>query len=239
MPRHTVAIIQSNYLPWKGYFDILHDVDTFIFYDDVQYTHRDWRNRNRVKTPTGPVWLTVPVGSSTDRLICEARIEGESWARKHWETLRHQYGRTPHFERYAPLLRDVYLSRKWTHLSELNQFLVRHIAHECLGLRVRFRDSREWTLAGAKQERILDLLRQAGATHYVSGPAARSYLRQEDFDAAGIQLTYKDYGGYPEYPQVHPPFEHAVTVLDVLFHLGPEAPEAIWGWRGRAPRADR
>ncbi|MFY1830057.1 WbqC family protein [Myxococcus fulvus] len=235
VPRHTVAIIQSNYLPWKGYFDILHDVDTFIFYDDVQYTHRDWRNRNRVKTPSGPVWLTVPVGSSTDRLICEVRIEEDSWARKHWETLRHQYGRTPHFERYAPLLRDVYLARKWTHLSELNQFLVRHIAQECLGLRVRFRDSREWTVAGAKQERILDLLRQAGATHYVSGPAARSYLRQEDFDAAGIQLTYKDYGGYPEYPQVHPPFEHAVTVLDVLFHLGPEAPEAIWGWRGRAP----
>nr|WP_255665469.1 MULTISPECIES: WbqC family protein [Myxococcus] len=226
-------------MPWKGYFDILHDVDTFIFYDDVQYTHRDWRNRNRVKTPTGPVWLTVPVGSSTDRLICEARIEDDAWARKHWETLRHQYARTPHFERYAPFLRDVYLARKWTHLSELNQFLVRHIARECLGLQVRFRDSREWTLAGAKQERILDLLKQAGATHYVSGPAARSYLRQEDFDAAGIQLTYKDYGGYPEYPQVHPPFEHAVTVLDVLFHLGPEAPEAIWGWRKRAPGADR
>jgi hypothetical protein len=233
-PRHTVAILQSNYLPWKGYFDIIHDVDTFIFYDDVQYTHRDWRNRNRVKTPQGLVWLTVPVGSSTDRRICDVRIEDPSWARKHWETLRHVFGRAPHFERYAPMLREVYLERQWTHLSELNQSLVRRISEECLGIRTRFRDSREWTVTGVRQERILDLLRQAGATHYVSGPAARSYLTQEAFDAAGIVLTYKDYSGYPEYPQPHPPFEHAVTVLDVLFQLGPEAPAAIWGWRGGA-----
>lgn len=232
--RHTVAIIQSNYLPWKGYFDIIHDVDTFIFYDDVQYTHRDWRNRNRVKTPQGLVWLTVPVGSSTDRRICDVRIEDPSWARKHWETLRHVYGRASHFERYAPLLREVYLERQWTHLSELNQHLVRRISEDCLGLRTRFRDSREWTLTGARQERILDLLRQAAATHYVSGPAARDYLTSEAFEAAGIVLTYKDYAGYPEYPQPYPPFEHAVTVLDVLFQLGPEAPGAIWGWREEA-----
>jgi hypothetical protein len=229
-----VAILQSNYLPWKGYFDIIHDVDTFIFLDDVQYTHRDWRNRNRVKTPQGLVWLTVPVGSSTDRRICDVRIEEASWARKHWETLRHVYGRAPHFERYEPLLREVYLERKWTHLSELNQHLVRRISEECLGLSTRFRDSREWTITGVKQERILQLLREAGATHYVSGPAARSYLRQEDFDAAGITLTYKDYGGYPEYPQAHPPFEHAVSIVDLLMSTGPEAPRYIWGWRESA-----
>ena len=231
-PRHTVAILQSNYLPWKGYFDIIHDVDTFIFYDDVQYTHRDWRNRNRVKTAQGPLWLTVPVGSRTDRRICDVRIEDAGWARRHWETLRHLYGQAPHFARVAPLLQETYLERTWTHLSELNQFLVQRIARDFLGLTTRFRDSREWTVQGAKQERILDLLRQAGATHYVSGPAAKDYLRQEAFDAAGIVLTYKDYAGYPEYPQAHPPFEHAVTVLDVLFQLGPEAPRAIWGWRG-------
>ncbi|WP_375761265.1 WbqC family protein [Corallococcus exercitus] len=231
-PRHTVAILQSNYLPWKGYFDIIHDVDTFIFYDDVQYTHSDWRNRNRVKTAQGPLWLTVPVGSRTDRRICDVRIEDAAWARRHWQTLRHQYGRAPHFAWVAPLLQEVYLERSWTHLSELNQFLVQRIARDFLGLTTRFRDSREWTLQGAKEARILELLRQAGATHYVSGPSARDYLRQESFDAAGIVLTYKDYAGYPEYPQAHPPFEHAVTVLDVLVHMGPDAPRAIWGWRG-------
>ncbi|WP_338864185.1 WbqC family protein [Myxococcus stipitatus] len=230
---HTVAVLQSNYLPWKGYFDIIHDVDTFIFYDDVQYTHKDWRNRNRVKTPKGAAWLAVPMGpDSRQRRICDALIDGDAWARKHWETLCLHYERTPYFERHAPLLREVYLERTWTHLSELNQYLVRRIAQEHLGIQTRFRDSREWSLTGAKQERLLDLLRQAGATRYVSGPAARDYLHQEAFDAAGIELIYKDYAGYPEYPQVHPPFEHAVTVLDVLFHLGPDAPNAIWGWRG-------
>lgn len=161
------------------------------------------------------------------------RIEDPGWARRHWETLRHLYGHASHV---APLLQETFLARTWTHLSELNPFLVQRIAKDFLGIPTLFRDSREWTVHGAKQDRILDLLRQAGATHCVSGPAARDSLRQEAFDAEGIVLTYKDSAGYPEYPQAHPPFEHAVTVLDVLFQLGPEAPRTIWGWRaGQGP----
>jgi hypothetical protein len=226
-----VAVIQSNYIPWKGYFDIIHDVDLFVFYDDVQYTQRDWRNRNIVKTPNGPSWLTIPVGHSHDKRICDVEIQDTEWARRHWRMLQHCYRRAPHFDDYAQLLEAVYLERVWDNLSKLNQFLIRTIATEWLGIRVEFDDSRTFALTGVKSDRMLDLLKKVGAGTYVSGPAAKDYISEERFQDAGIELVWKDYEGYPEYPQLHPPFSHRVTILDLLFHVGPEAPHFIWGWR--------
>ena len=230
-----VAINQSNYIPWKGYFDLMHDVDLFLFYDDVQFTVRDWRNRNRVKTPQGLSWLTVPVGSDTNRRICDVRIVDASWQDRHWRTLQHAYGRAPFFATYAPFLESVYRGRVWTSLSELNQFLITHIARENLGIEVEIGDSAAYSTTSAKQERIVDLLHAVGATAYHSGPAAKAYLDPERFAREGIDLVWKDYSGYPEYPQMHPPFEHAVTVLDLLFHTGPAAQDFVWGWRTAAP----
>ncbi|ABB73593.1 WbqC-like protein family protein [Nitrosospira multiformis ATCC 25196] len=230
--RHNkVAILQSNYIPWKGYFDLIHDVDLFIFYDDVQYTLRDWRNRNRIKTPRGVDWLTVPTNGTRQHLICEVEFTDPRWQSKHWETLRHNYGKTPYFERYRPFFEDVYLGRRWDHLSQLNQYLIEQISHQFLGITTIFADSRRYRATGEKQARIVDLLTKAAASLYVSGPAARSYIDEAHFSRIGIELVWKDYGGYPEYPQSHPPFEHAVTILDLLFHTGPEAPYYIWGWR--------
>lgn len=226
-----VAVLQSNYIPWKGYFDILHDVDLFIFHDDLQYTKQDWRNRNRIKTPAGLEWLTVPVGASEDRLICEVEIRDPSWAQRHWRRLLQHYGRAPHFRTCRGFLEHVYLGSAWENLSDLNQTMIRTIARELLGIRTELRDSREYAPAGRKEDRLIDLLRKAQATVYVSGPAARSYIHPERFAAEGIELVWKDYSGYPEYPQLYPPFVHGVTVLDLLFHTGPAAPEHIWGWR--------
>lgn len=229
MPKR-VAVLQSNYIPWKGYFDIIHDVDEFIFYDDVQYTKNDWRNRNRIKTPSGPQWLTIPVGPSLSRLVSEVALPDDDWARTHWQQLEAAYAAAPHFETFRPALEEIWLRRTWRKLSDLNQHLIRTIG-DLLALTTTFRDSREFALRGRKQDRLLELLRLAGAEVYVSGPAARSYIEPERFAAAGIALQWKDYGGYPEYPQLHPPFVHEVTVLDLLFHTGPDAPHFIWGWR--------
>ena len=226
-----VAILQSSYIPWKGYFDIIHDVDRFVFYDDVQFTPRDWRSRNRIKTPQGPLWLTVPAGQSRNRLICEVGLEDKSWGKKHWDTLRHAYGKAPYFASFRPFLEHVYLERRWESLSELNQFMTRTIAREFLGIGTEFRDSREYAAEGRKFDRLFDLAVKAGATSYLSGPSARDYIEPERFAAAGIELAYKSYGGYPEYPQPYPPFEHAVTILDLLFQTGADAPRHIWGWR--------
>ena len=231
MQTRRVAILQSNYIPWKGYFDIIHDVDLFVFYDDVQFTRRDWRSRNRIKTRQGSVWLSVPTSGNRSQKIFEVELADPGWQTRHWKTLRHVYGKTPFFGRYRGILQDVYLGRRWTHLSELNRCLTRLIAHDILGVRTRFADSRDFKANGAKQGRILELVEKTGASVYVSGPAARSYLDEAPFESLGVTLVWKDYSGYPEYPQLSTPFEHAVSVVDLLFHVGPDAPRYLWGWR--------
>lgn len=226
-----VAAIQSSYIPWKGYFDIIHDVDLFIFYDDVQYTSRDWRTRNRIKTATGPTWLTIPAGTDRNRLVCDVELKDSRWPEKHWRSLRHAYARAPFFRKYDEFFRSIYLDTRWDNLSALNQSMTRAIARDLLGIRTTFRDSREFASEGKKLDKMLDLLGKASATSYVTGPSAASYIEADRFEKAGIELIYKDYSGYPEYPQLYPPFEHGVSVVDLLFNVGPDAPNYIWGWR--------
>ncbi len=227
----SVAILQSNYIPWRGYFDIIHDVDMFVFYDDVQYTNRDWRNRNRVKTPHGTQWLSIPVGPQTDRLICDVELRDTAWQARHWRTLLMNYSKCPHFDRYREYFEHVYLGTEWHQLSVLNQSLIRYVSHEFLGITTEFADSRDYRASGQKLDRLLDLVDQTGASSYVSGPAAKDYIVPERFAERGVELRWKGYGGYPEHPQRFPPFASDVSILDLLFNVGPEAPLYIWGWR--------
>lgn len=226
-----VAVLQSSYIPWKGYFDIIHDVDLFIFYDDVQFTYQDWRSRNRVIANGKPVWLTVPTGGDIKRLINEVQLANPSWQRKHWSTIRHAYTKSPHFRDHAEIFEKIYLENEWKSLSEMNQHITRVIAKDILGIQTEFRDSLEFGATGSKLDRLIDLLVKAGASHYLSGPAARAYIDPARFEEAGIELEYKDYSGYPQYRQHSESFEHAVSILDLLFNTGPSAPEYIWGWR--------
>lgn len=227
----TVAVIQSNYLPWRGYFDVMHDADVFVFYDDVQYTTNDWRNRNRIKTANGPVWLTVPVGNQNDRRICDVELRDQAWARKHWLTIEQAYRRAPGFARYGAYIQAMY-ARTWTSLSDLNQSLIRTIAGDFLGISTDIRDVRDYDLSGAKGDRLLNLLTRLGATDYISGPAARAYLDVEAYRQAGICVHWKDYSRYPEYPQLHGPYDPNVSIVDLLMNCAEQAPEFIWGHRG-------
>lgn len=229
----TVVVLQSNYIPWKGYFDLVHDADVFIFYDDLQYTKNDWRNRNKIKTPRGAQWITIPVGTDLHRLICEVAIKDAAWQKNHWDLLKHHYGKSAYFKHYQPFFEEVYRGRQWRNLSELNQYLIRAVSNDLLSIKTEFRDSRDYGLSGHKLERLVELVTKAGATRYVSGAAAKDYIEPARFADASIDLVWKDYSGYPEYPQSYPPFEHAVSVLDLLFNVGPDAPWYIWGWRER------
>lgn len=227
----TVVVLQSNYIPWKGYFDLIHDADIFIFYDDLQFTKNDWRNRNKIKATNGTKWLSIPVGINANRLICDVTITDTRWQRSHWDSLRQQYERRPFFKLYRSFFEDFYLSKPWTNLSELNHHLIKTIAIEILQVTTKFLDSREFQLRGKKLDRLVDLVSQTKATRYISGPAARGYIEPQRFAELGVQLVWKDYSNYPEYPQAYPPFEHGVTILDLLFNVGPDAPWYIWGWR--------
>jgi hypothetical protein len=233
-----VAVLQSNYLPWKGYFDIIHDVDLFIFYDEVQYTHRDWRNRNKIYTETGPSWLTVPCGTDRQRRICEvvikgAQIKSQGFQRYHWRQIRDNYKKAPYFSLYKDFFEHVYLEKEWEYLYELNRYLIVEISRRFLNIKTAFADSRDFGKTGKKHEQMLSLLKSAGAGLYVSGPAAKDYIVAEDYRAAGIELVWKDYSGYPEYPQPHAPFAHNVSIIDLLFNTGSDAPYYIWGWRDK------
>lgn len=220
-----IAILQSNYIPWKGYFDLLAAVDECIIFDDAQYTRQDWRNRNLIKTPQGVRWLTVPVKSRgrSQQKIRQAEINGGGWASKHWKTLVQNYRHAPHFSEIADWLEPLYLRTSYSHLSTLNRQLIAAVC-QYLGIRTLLTDSCNYRLREGRSQRLADLCLQAGGTEYVTGPRARHYLDPHVFTTAGITLRWFDYAGYPQYPQLWGDFAHEVSVLDLLFNCGKAAP---------------
>ncbi len=219
-----VAILQSNYVPWKGYFDVINMVDEFILFDTAQYTRRDWRNRNRIKTHAGPAWLTIPVVVKGRYLqtIKETEISDPSWNERHWKTLVHNYALAPHFDAYRARFEELYLGCKENLLSRINyRFLV--AICEILGIKTHLSWSMDHPQIQGKTERLVEWCKDLNATEYLSGPAAKGYLDEGLFAEVGITLRYMDYSGYPEYRQLYPPFDHAVSILDLIFSEGPNA----------------
>ena len=220
-----IAILQSNYIPWKGYFDIIASVDEFIIYDEVQYTKNDWRNRNIIKTPAGPQWLTIPVlhTGRFGQLISATQVSDHTWSRKHWQSLVTYYSKAPHFNSVGKQLRDTFAACKDDpFLSTINLRFIRFIC-ELLGIRTPIVSSLDYPGSGDRNERLLNLCMRSGATQYLSGPAAHNYIDKETFDNAGINICWMDYSRYPEYPQLHThPFLHQVSALDLLLCVGPE-----------------
>mgnify|MGYP003583718181 FL=1 len=212
-----VAISQSNYIPWRGYFDMIGSVDEFIFYDDVQYT-KDWRNRNRIKTPQGPLWLTIPVGTDRNRRICDVTIPDEEAGRKHWQVLTANYKRAPHFEEIAGWLRP-HFDEPWTSLSLLNHRMTAAIC-DFLGIRTKLSRSYDYQVGGDRNGRLLALCQEVGGTTYLSGPRAADYLDEQLFEDGGVAVEWMDYSNYAEYPQLWGKFEPQVSILDLLFNCG-------------------
>lgn len=217
-----VAIVQSNYIPWKGYFDLIAAVDEFILYDDMQFTKNDWRNRNQIKTPQGVQWLSIPVGDCINRKIREVLLPNNRWQNKHWKTIEANYHRGAHFDEIAEWLEPLYQAETYTHLSQLNRVFIEAIC-TYTGIKTVIRNSWDYTLVDGKTERLADLCAQAGGTEYISGPAARDYLEESIFTNMNIKLTWFDYAGYPQYPQLWGGFTHGVTILDLLFNTGKDA----------------
>jgi len=229
------VILQPSYIPWRGYFHQIQKADVFVFYDDVQFDKRGWRNRNRIKTPQGGKWLTIPVHSRGHQIehtpIHEIEIcRDEDWGRKHWMTLQQHYGKAPHFDRCRKWLEPFY-DRQDALLADFTIALTIQLAAELGVQNTRFVRSSTLGVAGVKTDRLLSVLAKVGATHYITGPSARDYIETDKFAAAGITLEYMTYD-YAEYPQLYPPFDPQVTILDLLFMTGLEAPRYIWD---RAP----
>lgn len=219
-----VAAVQSNYIPWKGYFDLINMVDEFILLDDVQYTRRDWRNRNQIKTAEGPTWLSIPVKVKGKYFqpIKETTVSEPDWGTKHWKTIVHNYSQARYFKVYRDTFEAIYLDSTETFLSQINYRFIKAIC-EILGITTTLSWSMDYRLIEGKTERLVDLCRQAQASEYISGPSAKGYLDEGLFCQAQMRVSYIDYGDYPEYEQLFPPFEHRVSILDLIFNTGPNA----------------
>lgn len=216
--------MQSNYIPWKGYFDLIACADQFVLYDIVQFTKNDWRNRNLIKTQSGMLWLTIPVVHSGrfGQRIDEVEIAGDGWRGKHWRSIEQSYARAPFFKEYRERLQELYLGRADRRLSDVNRAFLEAVM-AAFGIVTPVASAADLNLPDDRVERLIEICRHHGADEYLSGPAARTYLDEERFEAAGIAVRYMDYSDYPEYPQLHPPFEHNVSALDLLFNTGPGA----------------
>ena len=222
-----VSILQPSYLPWLGYFDLMSRADTFVFLDDVQFTRRDWRNRNKIRTREGWAWLTVPVVQKNRfaQKLCETRIDNSiPWKRKHLESLRVHYARAPYFDLYFPYFDSLY-NRPWDSLGDLC-FETLGYLKECLKIETPTLKSSELQVGEAKAEKIISLCRRLGATHYLSGDAGQSYLSPDDFKRQGITLEFHQYR-HPEYGQRFPGFVSYLSVIDLLFNHGDRSPEIL------------
>lgn len=223
-----VCIIQSCYIPWKGYFDLIGRCDQFVVYDSAQFVKQHWFNRNRIKTADGVKWLTIPVVTSgrLGQPINAVEI-AKPWADQHWQSIKKAYSLAPYFQQFEPIVRNWYeRADRQAMLTDVNAIFLEGIA-QLLAPRTRISRDSTYSISGDRMNRLLDIVRASGGTRYLSGPSARAYFDETVFEAAGIETEWMNYDGYPEYPQPHGTFEHAVSALDLIFCTGPGAPRYL------------
>ncbi|MDD2896322.1 MAG: WbqC family protein [Aliarcobacter sp.] len=218
-----VAILQSNYIPWKGYFDMINMVDEFILYDEVQYTKNDWRNRNKIKTSQGIQWLTIPVRQENlEQKIKDTKITDKKWNVKHWRTISQNYSKAKNFKEYKDIFEELYLTCDEEYLSQINYKFITTI-NKILGITTKIRWSSEFELIDGQTEKLLGICKDCNADIYISGPAAKDYFDEDLSKKENIQVKWMDYSEYKEYEQLHLPFEHGVSILDLIFNEGNNA----------------
>lgn len=224
----SVAIVQSNYIPWRGYFDLIKSVSDFVFYDEVQFTKRDWRNRNQIKTKDGLRWLGIPVQvkGKFEQKISEVVIADNTWRETHLKTLSHCYSKAAHFSEMWPIICEIYGRADSEFLSEINERLIQDIM-KVLGINTTLYKSSIFTLASERSERLLNICLEIGANKYVSGPSAKAYLDLDLFEKRGVEVEFFNYDGYPEYSQLHGEYVPNVSIIDLLFNVGKDAAQYL------------
>lgn len=220
----SVAIIQSNYIPWKGYFNIIKCVDDFVLLDDVQFTRRDWRNRNLIKSRYGLKWLTIPVDVKGNYYvkIKDVCSVGTAWRKDHWSQITEAYRSSPYFQLWSSYFEELYLGSDEVGLSKINFNFIKLI-NSILKIETPIHWSMNYDSPMEKTERLIHICECLHASEYVTGPSAKDYLNVEQFHKRGIQVVWADYSNFPPYNQPNSPFEHSVSIIDLLFNEGPNA----------------
>ena len=220
------AILQPGYLPWIGFFNMVKWSDTFIILDDVQFSDSAWQHRNRIKTPMGFQWLTVPVLKKLDQKIKGVKINNkEKWAKNHWKAIKFNYSKARFFGEYSEFFEETY-SREWSSLLELDMHIIKGICN-FLRLKPNFEFASNLNVGGNALDHVIKLCKKIGATEYLNGPAGKSYMTEEDFAKEGIKLVWHEYS-HPTYNQLYGEFVPYMSVIDLLFNEGEKSPEIIW-----------
>lgn len=219
-----IVITQSNYIPWKGYFDSIAISDEFVIYDDMQYTKRDWRNRNIIKTNNGLKWLTIPVEVKGKfyQKIKDTKISDKNWNINHLSILKHNYKNSKKFNEVIDFIEYLYFNATQNYLTEINVHFLTELT-KYLKIKQNFKFSNDFNLSDDRNQRLVDICLELKGTQYFSGPSARNYMDESLFKKSDIEVIYFDYSGYKEYEQLHPPFEHGVSILDLIFNTGEDA----------------
>lgn len=218
-----IGILQPGYLPWLGFFEQVYRSDTFVLYDDVQFDKNSWRNRNRIKTADGPLWLTVPVrhkGHTVQTLLQTEIIDDKRWPRKHLNSLTVHYAKAPYFDRYRDELSSI-LQQDWKYLVDLDIALIRYLLKE-LGITTPLVRSSVLGVPGNKTERLVAICKELNATSFYEGAAGRDYIDENKFNEQGITIEYQEYR-HPVYPQLHGEFMPYLSIVDLLFNCGDES----------------
>ena len=235
MTKNKIIITQSNYIPWKGYFTSMKKATHIILYDDMQYTKRDWRNRNKIITPSGTKWLSIPINvkGKYHQKINEAKISDSEWSSKHWNTIRQNYKKAPSFNIYGKVFEEIYLDKlkNLEYLSDINRTILQSCI-ELLAIDITIVDSREFNLRGDKTEKLVNICKDLNADEYFTGPAAKAYMSEELFENEGIQVSYYDLQGFPEYQQLWGDFDHFVSIVDMFMNLGEDTVK-YFNWETR------
>lgn len=220
----NIFIAQSNYIPWKGYFDNIAQADIFVIYDTMQYTRQDWRNRNLIKTNAGLKWVTIPVESKGCLLkkINDTYIINNDWKIKHLAQLKENYAKAAFYKETIEFIESIYMTAEGLNLSSINTHFLKKICGY-LNIKTQFINSTELESKGNPTERLVEICTILGCNKYITGPLAKNYINGNLFMEKGIVIEFVDYSGYEKYPQLYPPFEHGVSILDLIFNCGEDA----------------
>jgi hypothetical protein len=224
-----VAVHQPQYIPWLGYFHKMASSDLFVLLDTVQYKKREFQNRNRIKTPAGPLWLTIPVLTKGSYLqkISEVRIDHqERWAEKHRHGLERNYSHEPYYKKYRNFLEEIY-GRKWESLLEVNMATIKYLGR-ALNLATPIMLESTLGTTQTRTGRIIEICQKVKADIYLSGQGAKDYLDENLLAQNGITLEYQEFV-HPVYPQLYGPFIPYLSVLDLIFNCGPDSRKILLG----------
>jgi len=218
---------QPVYLPWLGLFHKILLSDTFVYFDQVQYLPKDWMNRNKIKTNTGPLWLSVPVlrKGYRDAITSELKINNSiNWQKKHFQSIKNNYSKTEYFGDYLDFFEEIY-SKKWTFLSELNEYMLKWFLKE-LDISVDFVHASDYDFKGEKSDLVLDMVKKLNAETYIFGKLGKDYANEEDFRKSGIKIIFQEYK-HPYYRQLHGEFISNLSIIDLILNHGKKSKEIL------------